>query len=257
MSMTPKVLAVAVTAAALAFGSGALNAQQRPGFSPIDKTDQAKSKQNPNLKGNPQPATATPLEKIPLDRIKLPAGFKAEIWSHGHAAGRTMVMGSKGTMFMGTRVIGRVYAITEQDGKREAKVLLQGLTQPNGLAFRDGSLYVFAINRVLRYDNIEDKLDNPGEPVDLTKAYDLPGHRPSQLEIRRVRPGREDVRAGRRQLQHLRDQSRHPRADPPLQCRRHRHGDRRARRAQHGRLRLASGDQGIVVHRQRPRLGRQ
>ena len=79
---------------------------------------------------------------------------------------RTMVMGSKGTMFMGTRVIGRVYAITEQDGKREVKVLLQGLTQPNGLAFRDGSLYVFAINRVFRFDNIEDKLDNPGEPVE-------------------------------------------------------------------------------------------
>jgi glucose/arabinose dehydrogenase len=174
MSITPKVLAVAITAAAFAFGGGVLNAQQRPGFSPIDKTDEAKSKQNRNLKGNPQPATATPLEKIPLDRIKLPPGFKAEIWSHGHAAARTMVMGDKGTMFMGTRVIGRVYAITEQGGKREAKVLLQGLTQPNGLAFRDGSLYVFAINRVLRYDNIEDKLDNPGEPVELTKAYDLP-----------------------------------------------------------------------------------
>ncbi len=173
-TIAPRILAIAATAAALALGVSALSAQQRPGFSPIDKTDQAKSKQNQNLKGNPQPATATPLEKIPLDRIKLPPGFKAEIWSHGHAAGRTMVMGAKGTMFMGTRVIGRVYAITNQGGKREAKVLLQGLTQPNGLAFRDGSLYVFAINRVLRYDNIEDKLDNPGEPVDLTKAYDLP-----------------------------------------------------------------------------------
>jgi hypothetical protein len=29
--------------------------------------------------------------------------------------------------------------------KREAKAVLQGLTQPNGLAFKDGSLYVFAI----------------------------------------------------------------------------------------------------------------
>ena len=172
-TMAPKILAIAATAAALAFGSGALHAQQK-GFSTLDKTDQSKSKQNLNLKGNPQPATATQLEKIPLDRIKLPPGFKAEIWSHGQAAARTMVMGDKGTMFMGTRVIGRVYAITNQGGKREVKVLLQGLTQPNGLAFRDGSLYVFAINRVLRYDNIEDKLDNPGEPVELTKAYDLP-----------------------------------------------------------------------------------
>jgi glucose/arabinose dehydrogenase len=177
MSMKPialRVLAVTATATVLALASGALNAQQRPGFSPLDKTNQATSKQGQNLKGNPQPVVATPLEKIPLDRIKLPPGFKAEVWSHGHAAGRTMVVGSKGTMFMGTRLIGRVYAITERDGKREAKVLLQGLTQPNGLAFRDGSLYVFAINRVLRYDNIEDKLDNPGEPVDLTKAFDLP-----------------------------------------------------------------------------------
>jgi glucose/arabinose dehydrogenase len=168
-----KLLAVTATTAALAFGGGVLHAQQK-GTSPIDKTDQSRSKQNLNLKGNPQPAIATPLEKIPVDRIKLPPGFKAEVWSHGHAAARTMVMGSKGTMFMGSRVIGRVYAITDRDGKREVKVLLQGLTQPNGLAFRDGSLYVFAINRVFRYDNIEDKLDNPGEPVELTKAFDLP-----------------------------------------------------------------------------------
>jgi glucose/arabinose dehydrogenase len=170
---TFRILAIASLAAAFAAASTAATAQQ-PGSSPIDRTDRAKSKQNPKLKGNPQPATATPLDKIPLNRIKLPAGFKAEVWSHGHAAGRTMVMGSKGTMFMGTRRIGRVYAITDKNGKREVKVLLQGLTQPNGLAFRDGSLYVFAINRVLRYDNIEDKLDNPGQPVELTKTYNLP-----------------------------------------------------------------------------------
>jgi glucose/arabinose dehydrogenase len=75
---------------------------------------------------------------------------------------------------MGSRIIGRVYAITEKDGKREVKTLLQGLTQPNGLAVKDGSLYVFAINKVLRYDNIEDKLDNPGDPVELTDKFNLP-----------------------------------------------------------------------------------
>ena len=84
-------------------------------------------------------------------------------------------MGDKGTMFMGTRVIGRVYAITDKDGKREAKVLLQGLTQPNGLAFKDGSLYVFAINKVFRYDNIEDKLDKSRRAGRADRqAYDLP-----------------------------------------------------------------------------------
>ena len=85
-----------------------------------------------------------------------------------------MVMGPKGTIFMGTRLIGRVYAITEKDGKREVKTIIQGLTQPNGLAFKDGALYVLAIHRVLRYDNIEDKLDNVGEPVELTDKFGLP-----------------------------------------------------------------------------------
>jgi glucose/arabinose dehydrogenase len=158
-----------LTAAALPAG-----AQSPPGFSPMDKSNPAASKQDEGLKPHATPPTVTPVDKLPLDKIKLPPGFKADVWSSGHPGGRSMVMGTKGTMFMGTRVIGRVYAITEKDGKREAKVLVQGLTQPNGLAFKDGALYVFAINKVFRYDNIEDKLDNPGTPVELTAAYNLP-----------------------------------------------------------------------------------
>jgi glucose/arabinose dehydrogenase len=149
-------------------------AQAPPGFSPLDKGNPAQSKQDTNLKPHPTPPVAAAVDKLPLDKIKLPAGFKAELYSSGHPGGRTMVMGNKGTLFMGSRIIGRVYAITNKDGKREAKVLLQGLTQPNGLAFKDGALYVFAINKVFRYDNIEDKLDSPGDPVELTAAYGLP-----------------------------------------------------------------------------------
>ena len=89
------------------------------------RQDQAgESKQDTSLRPHPTPPTATALEKIPVDKIKLPAGFKAEVWSHGHPGARTMVMGDKGTMFMGTRLIGRVYAITDKDGKREVKTLL-------------------------------------------------------------------------------------------------------------------------------------
>ena len=149
-------------------------AQTPPGFSPLDKSNPANSKQDTNLKPHPTPPIATAQDKLPVNKIKLPTGFKAEVWSSGHPGARTMVLGDKGTMFMGTRLIGRVYAITNKDGKREAKVLLQGLTQPNGLAFKDGALYVFAINKVLRYDNIEDKLDNPAQPVELTEKYNLP-----------------------------------------------------------------------------------
>jgi glucose/arabinose dehydrogenase len=147
---------------------------QPPGFSPIDKSNPAASKQDTNLKPHATPPTPAAVDKLPLDKLKLPQGFKAEVWSNGHPGGRTMVMGPKGTVFMGSRIIGRVYAITNKDGKREVRTLLSGLTQPNGLAFKDGALYVLAIHRVLRFDNIEDKLDNPGEPVDLTEKFNLP-----------------------------------------------------------------------------------
>jgi glucose/arabinose dehydrogenase len=167
-------LLAAATAGGLALAVQPAVGQAPPGFSPLDKGNPAQSKQDTNLKPHPTPPVAAAVDKLPLDKIKLPAGFKAELYSSGHPGARTMVMGNKGTLFMGTRIIGRVYAITNKDGKREAKVLLQGLTQPNGLAFKDGSLYVFAINKVFRYDNIEDKLDNPGNPVELTEAYNLP-----------------------------------------------------------------------------------
>jgi len=173
LTTTKRHALAAVTLAAL-LAAGLTAAMAQPGFSPIDQTNPDKSGQDPNMRPYATPPTATPLDKLPLDKLKLPPGFKAEVWSHGHAGARTMVRGDKGTMFMGTRQIGRVYAIIDKDGRREPKVLLQGLTQPNGLEFRNGALYVFAINRVFRYDNIEDKLDNPGEPVELTEKFNLP-----------------------------------------------------------------------------------
>jgi glucose/arabinose dehydrogenase len=165
------------TAVVLACAVAPVAAQQpptSPGMSTLDQSNPAASNQNANLRSHPTPPIVTPLERVPVDKLKLPPGFKAEVYSHGHPGGRTMVMGSKGTLFLGSRLIGRVYAVTMKDGKPTPKVLLQGLTQPNGLVFRDGALYVFAIHRVFRYDNIEDRLDNPGDPVELTDKFNLP-----------------------------------------------------------------------------------
>ncbi len=133
-----------------------------------------KSMETSTLSPHATPLTVTPLDKIPIDKIKLPAGFKAEVWAHGMPGSRMMTRGDKGTVFTGSRGIGRVYAITEKDGKREHKVLAQGLVQPNGVLFHNGSLYVVAINKVLRYDNIEANLANPPAPVDLTEKFNLP-----------------------------------------------------------------------------------
>ena len=65
---------------------------------------------------------------------------------------------------VGTRGIGRVYAIVEKDGKREVKTILKGLYRPNGVVFHRGDLYVAELSRILRYRDIENNLDNPGKP---------------------------------------------------------------------------------------------
>ena len=120
------------------------------------------------------PVTVTPPENIPLSKLQVPAGFQVELWAHGNPGARMMARGDKGTVFQGSRAIGRVYANYEKDGKRTSKIIAEKLVQPNGVLFHKGSLYVIAINKVLRYDNIEANLENIPEPVDLTEAFKLP-----------------------------------------------------------------------------------
>jgi glucose/arabinose dehydrogenase len=102
----------------------------------------------------------------------VPPGFKVEIWASGMPGVRHMVRGDGGTIWAGTRTIGRVYEIKDAGGQRTSRVLVDKLTQPNGVAFKDGRLYVVAIDKVLRYDGIE---SNPNaQPVDVTSAFNLP-----------------------------------------------------------------------------------
>ncbi|MCE2946379.1 MAG: PQQ-dependent sugar dehydrogenase [bacterium] len=129
---------------------------------------------NPNLTANPPHLIATPLDQIPLDRIRVPEGFKAEVWAHGIPGGRMMARAPGGALFVGTRTIGRVYAVYEKDGQRVSKVVAEKLVQPNGVLVQNGSLYIAAINRVFRYDNIEANLENIPTPVDMTEAFKLP-----------------------------------------------------------------------------------
>jgi glucose/arabinose dehydrogenase len=116
--------------------------------------------------------TVTPPSDIPLEKIKVPKGFQVELWAHGMPGVRMMARGSKGTIWAGTRIIGRVYEIRDEGSARTHRVLAEKLVQPNGIAFQGGNLYVMAINRVFRYDGIE---DNPNvKPVELTAAFKLP-----------------------------------------------------------------------------------
>ena len=121
-----------------------------------------------------------------LDRISLPPGFSIDIYAEGLSNPRSMALSPNGTLFVGTREApqniarggsagaGQVYAVLDRDNDQKADEVITidtGLNAPNGVAFRDGSLYVAEINRILRYDRIESRLDNPPEPVVVTDAF--------------------------------------------------------------------------------------
>ncbi len=116
--------------------------------------------------------TATPPGEIAIDKLKLPPGFKIELWAHGMPGARAMVRGDQGRIYVGTRGIGRVYEVTDGGAQRSSRVVVDKLNQPSGVEFKGGSLYVMAIDKVLRFDGIE---SNPAAaPVDMTAAFKLP-----------------------------------------------------------------------------------
>ena len=118
-------------------------------------------------------------KELPLNKLKVPNGFKVEVWAEGMPGARSMALGDKGTVFVGTRQLKDVYAVTSSGGKREAKVLLKGLDTPNGIVFSKGTLFIAERNRITRYDNIEANLANPPEPkviVDNLDPNKAPGH---------------------------------------------------------------------------------
>lgn len=114
----------------------------------------------------PIPAQA---DKLPLAKLKVPAGFNVEVYASGMANARSLAQSDKGTVFVGSRLVDKVYAITNKDGKRAVKVIASGLYRPNGVAFKDGTLYIAELSKVSKIEKIDDNLDNPPKP---TLIYD-------------------------------------------------------------------------------------
>ncbi len=114
-----------------------------------------------------------------LGKIKLQPGFNISVYAEGVANARGMVLSPTGTLFVGTRRAGNVYAVrdTDNDHKAGEVVTIAGeLTMPSGVAFNEGSLYVAEVHRVLRYDDIEAKLANPPAPVVLNDTLPTERH---------------------------------------------------------------------------------
>lgn len=116
---------------------------------------------------------------VQLDKIQLPPGFRIDVYASGLKNPRSLTLGARGTVFVGTRQANDVYAVVDTDGDQRADrvhTIASGLNTPNGVAFRDGALYVAEINRVLRYDGIEASLEKPPAPVVVHDALPTDRH---------------------------------------------------------------------------------
>jgi glucose/arabinose dehydrogenase len=112
--------------------------------------------------------------ELPLQLIKLPPGFEISIFADNIPNARSLTRGEKGTIFVGNRSQDKVWAIVDKDndGKVDEKyVIAEKLTSPNGVAFKDGSLYVAEMSRVIRFDDIENQLANPPSFVVVNDSF--------------------------------------------------------------------------------------
>ena len=152
----------------------------------------------PWAQGRPEAAIGVPLapiapppiptagDKLPLEKLKAPKGFKIELYAAGVGNARTLRQGDKGTVFVGSRLLDKVYAIVDRGEKREVKPIYSGLYRPNGLAFKDGVLYIAELSRISKVEKIEDNLDNPPKPVVIYD--DLPKDEPHGWKFLTIGP---------------------------------------------------------------------
>jgi glucose/arabinose dehydrogenase len=118
-------------------------------------------------------------DELPLEKIRLPEGFHIEVFAEGVEDARSLTRSESGTLFVGSRRAGKVYAVVDRDGDFRADevfTLAEGLNMPNGVAFRDGDLYVAEVSRVLRYPKIEEHLADPPEATVVRDTFPSDKH---------------------------------------------------------------------------------
>lgn len=130
------------------------------------------------LEDRSEAAISNASAQLPLDRIKLPPGFKVEVFAEVNNA-RSLAISPSGVVYVGNRNGDKVYAVKDTNGDNKADkrwVVASGLDSPNGVAFKDGSLYVAEISRILRFENIEEHLNDPPEPTVISDDYPTETH---------------------------------------------------------------------------------
>lgn len=130
---------------------------------------------------NEAPSQAAPQRssRLPLNEIRLPPGFRIDVYTEETPNARQMALSPKGILYVGSRSEGKVYAVTDsnRDGRGDRVFTIAGgLRMPSGVAFRDGALYVADVSRVLRWDGIDERLEKPPAPKVVSEAFPSDRH---------------------------------------------------------------------------------
>jgi glucose/arabinose dehydrogenase len=118
---------------------------------------------------------------LPIDKLRLPAGFQVEVLTDAVPNARQMTLGrngeGKGIVYVGSAGAGKVYAVEYgARGAGSVHVVASGLSLPSGVAYRDGKLYVGALARILRFDAIDDRLATPPQAVVVSDKFPGDSH---------------------------------------------------------------------------------
>lgn len=114
-----------------------------------------------------------------LGFLKAPPGFRVDIFAENLPDARQMAVSPEGIVYVGSRREGVVRALTDRDGDFRADTvytIASGLRLPNGVAWKDGSLYVAEVSKIHRFDNIDEQLANPPSPVLVADDFPTEGH---------------------------------------------------------------------------------
>lgn len=124
------------------------------------------------------PALTAYHQSLPLDKIKMPAGFVIEVFAEVENA-RSLTISPSGVVYVGNRGGDKVYAVQDTNGDFKADkkwVIASGLNSPNGVAFYNGDLYVAEISRIIKFSNIESRLASPPKPLIVNDTYPTDDH---------------------------------------------------------------------------------
>ena len=118
---------------------------------------------------------------LPVDTLRLPPGFRIEVLTDQVPNARGMSLGDfadgRGVVYVGSRNAGKVYGVEIDKGRaKRVHTLARGLAQPVGVAYRDGSLFVSAVSRIVALDGIGRRLDKPPVPRELNVSFPTETH---------------------------------------------------------------------------------